>query len=738
MSGLKLKSNKHKSFENYTEIEIIHPKEHVESTIEAHKKYVNELYTIEYEFSNKLKLLLEYYKYPLENLVGTSKQIINQKEIDSIFKGISDIFQLSWTLCGELKILIHSYNHGYSNYSIAGLFQKHARQIKDCYGRYASRYLFSIVTTHNLKKINPNFKKFYKTIKKKFHLKKVELKTAFYLPIYQIQSYYDIFLRLQKGTTPTDKSYELVEDGKEFFNELSLLLKESMKRSIKIKEVYAIQKSIKECPTSLIHPYRILYKQFESITDGNDPTCLIRLVLFDDVIVIAKKRKHHKSYTYDRAADYHVIQLIDSPQTVQGYTITLLILSPFNDYNGDPFKKGNNGDSKSVESQRNEEEILARSETISNEKKFSRFFSWTFNQNITRLTLVAETEEGKNEILTAIQKRLKHLKPKPFEFNVLEAIDKYNFKQSMANLPQQISPLPDTLGISLTDEICNSLYTSIPKRLRIKRSLTLIYSMQLHGSSLSTFYEKSSSGYGNAQILVIRDVDDNIFGAFTSEPFRKQNGFYGNGETFLWKVDSGSEKSHKRTSSGHINSDNRNSKRISSIFDSLKNSFTPINSSSNKRESLLRRSFQNNINNITENKNDSGMDNEDTQSIFSIERKRFSRMKSNFSASTNSSTLSLSGNGGKVKLFLWKQTNYFFINSTNEYVSVGSGGGKYGLWFDQQMLNGRSQVCETFRNEVLSTSEDFQIVDIELWAFTTQVEREVLRTRPSTFRISKE
>ena len=536
---------------NIIEIEVIHPKEHVESTIEAHKRHVNELYTKEYEFSNKLKLLLEYYKYPMENLIGTSKQIIKQNEIDSIFKGISDIFQLSWTLCGELKILIHSYNHGYSTYSIAGLFQKHARQIKDCYGRYASRYLFSIVTTHNLKKVNPNFKKFYKTIKRKFLLKKVELKTAFCLPIYQIQSYYDNFLRLQKSTSPNDKSYELVEDGKEFFHELSLLLKESMKRSIKIKEVYAIQKSIKDCPTSLVHPYRILYKQFGSITDGNDPTCFIRLILFDDVIVIARKRKYHKGYVYDRAADYHVIQLIDSPPTVRGHNITLLILSPFSGNNSDPIKNGSNG-SRGVTNTRNEEEILARGETVSNDKKFSRFFSWTFNQNITRLTLVVESEEAKNEILTAIQKRLKHLKPKPFEFNILEAIDKYNIQQPMANLPQQISPLPDTMEILLSDDICNTLYTSIPKRIRIKRSLTLIYSMQLHGSSLNTFYERSTAGFGNAQILVIRDTDDNIFGAFTSEPFRKNSGFYGNGETFLWKVEPSSEKTNKRIPSGHF------------------------------------------------------------------------------------------------------------------------------------------------------------------------------------------
>ncbi|ORX72554.1 hypothetical protein BCR32DRAFT_272259 [Anaeromyces robustus] len=772
------KNEKLNQFENFTEIELIYPKDHGESIIEAHKRHINELYLKEYEFSNKLKLLFEYYKYPLEAYVDTPKQIITQNEIDSIFKGISDIFQLSWTLCGELKVLIHSYTHGYSTVSIAGVFQKHAKQFKECYGRYASRYLFSIVTTHNLKKKNSNFKKFYKTIKKKFEAKKLELKTAFCLPIFQIQSYYDTFLRLQNNTSQEDKSYELLEDGKEFFYNLCQLLKESMKRSTKIKEVYAIQKSIKDCPTTLVHPYRILYKQFRSIIDANDPTCYIRLILFDDVIVIARKRKYHKTYVYDRAADYHVIQLIDTPSThpyTNKYMFTLLILSPFNN-NKDNFINNRNGGYNESGGKRNtdDDEILDRGETFTekSEKKFSRFFSWTFNQNITRLTFVVEQESLKMEIMQAIQKRLKHLKPNPFEFLMLEAEDKYNYQQSMANLPQQISPLPENFEIILTNEICNKLYTSIPKRLRIKRSLTLIYSMQLHGSSLTTFYERSSAGYGTSQILVIRDTEDNIFGAYTSEPFKKHNGFYGNGETFLWKFEPHRERSRRRSrgSVNFNNLDSRKSKRITSIISQIKSSIPMVSSTIKKNNSLLRLSIQNSVNNSTEDlQNNNGLennnnnnnsnnnnnnnndnnnndnDNGDSKAVFD-RYKKVSRTSSGYSVATtatttttssNFSTLSRSGRGGKVKLYLWKQTNYFFINSTSEYVSIGSGGGTNGLWFEQQMLHGRSQVCETFKNDILSSQENFEILDMELWSFTTQVEREVQRTRPSTFSTQK-
>jgi len=53
------------------------------------------------------------------------------------------------------------------------------------------------------------------------------------------------------------------------------------------------------------------------------------------------------------------------------------------------------------------------------------------------------------------------------------------------------------------------------------------------------------------------------------------------------------------------------------------------------------------------------------------------------------------------------------------------------------MLHGRSQVCETFKNDILSSQENFDIVDMELWSFTTQVERDITRTRPSAFSVKK-
>lgn len=42
--------------------------------------------------------------------------------------------------------------------------------------------------------------------------------------------------------------------------------------------------------------------------------------------------------------------------------------------------------------------------------------------------------------------------------------------------------------------------------------------------------------------------------------------------------------------------------------------------------------------------------------------------------------------------------------------------GRFGLWLHSDLLRGRSQRCETFDNDVLSSEEDFMISDLEVWA----------------------
>ncbi|XP_073532125.1 nuclear receptor coactivator 7 isoform X3 [Phyllobates terribilis] len=61
----------------------------------------------------------------------------------------------------------------------------------------------------------------------------------------------------------------------------------------------------------------------------------------------------------------------------------------------------------------------------------------------------------------------------------------------------------------------------------------LVYSTQQHGTSLKTLYRNLSS-LDSPVLLVIKDMDNQVFGAYATHPFRLSDHYYGTGETFLF------------------------------------------------------------------------------------------------------------------------------------------------------------------------------------------------------------
>ena len=74
-----------------------------------------------------------------------------------------------------------------------------------------------------------------------------------------------------------------------------------------------------------------------------------------------------------------------------------------------------------------------------------------------------------------------------------------------------------------------------------------VFSISIDGSALKTFYNKCQDI--NNSILVIKDDDDNIFGAYASECFEPNKNFSGTGECFLFTFYKGN-KIHVFNSTG--------------------------------------------------------------------------------------------------------------------------------------------------------------------------------------------
>ncbi|XP_067615981.1 oxidation resistance protein 1 isoform X5 [Eurosta solidaginis] len=69
------------------------------------------------------------------------------------------------------------------------------------------------------------------------------------------------------------------------------------------------------------------------------------------------------------------------------------------------------------------------------------------------------------------------------------------------------------------------------------------------------------------------------------------------------------------------------------------------------------------------------------------------------------------------KVFHWTGDNLYFIKGNMESLSIGAGDGRFGLWLDGDLNQGRSQSCSTYENEPLAPQEDFVIKTLECWAF---------------------
>ncbi|KAF3203552.1 oxidation resistance protein 1, variant 2 [Orbilia oligospora] len=86
----------------------------------------------------------------------------------------------------------------------------------------------------------------------------------------------------------------------------------------------------------------------------------------------------------------------------------------------------------------------------------------------------------------------------------------------------------------LTEAIAEEIRLLIPARLQLHETWTLMYSLEEHGVSLSTLYQRLGKG---AFVFVVKDTSDGIFGAFANESIQPSAGrYYGTGECFLWKA----------------------------------------------------------------------------------------------------------------------------------------------------------------------------------------------------------
>jgi len=205
----------------------------------------------------------------------------------------------------------------------------------------------------------------------------------------------------------------------------------------------------------------------------------------------------------------------------------------------------------------------------------------------------------------------------------------------------------------------------LPRRLRLGKSWSLLYSLDQHGASLATLYHRVGRAFDPQQrraapseawlrgsstaaqsavmgsssaepfhvgggvdlsdagiVLAIRDTNNNVFGAFVNEPLHICSHYYGSGECFLWKT------VQRRLPVPPSATDGDASK-----YDDLHPDLA-------------------------------------------------------------------------IEVYRWTGKNDYMVLSESDYLSVGGGDGRYGLWVDEKLDKGLSAKCPAFHNEVLCNAQE--------------------------------
>nr|POE98313.1 oxidation resistance protein 1 [Quercus suber] len=224
----------------------------------------------------------------------------------------------------------------------------------------------------------------------------------------------------------------------------------------------------------------------------------------------------------------------------------------------------------------------------------------------------------------------------------------------------------------LSRALAEEIRLLIPPRLQLMDHWQLTYSLEQNGSTLSTLYGQCDAHRGKRGgfVVVVRDSDGGIFGAYLSDPPRPQPHYYGTGECFLWRASRLPALPDLSSLPPPPSADTTHLQRMTTV----------ANSNNNSSASLVSLGASN-----------GGTNGHKPASVSSSDRVRF-------------------------KAFPYTGENDFSIFCQPEYLSVGGGDGHYGLWLDDTLSKGVSSSCPTFGNESLSDEgTKFDVLGVEIW-----------------------
>ncbi|KAH7412530.1 hypothetical protein BKA64DRAFT_659035 [Cadophora sp. MPI-SDFR-AT-0126] len=241
----------------------------------------------------------------------------------------------------------------------------------------------------------------------------------------------------------------------------------------------------------------------------------------------------------------------------------------------------------------------------------------------------------------------------------------------------------------LSKALAEEIRLLVPARLQLCEEWNLVYSLEEDGVSLGTLYKKCDElrGLRNGFVLVVKDGEGGLFGAYLTEAPHPAPHYFGTGECFLWRASILTSTSMPTNLPPPPSADTTNAVRSTTVG----------TGSSRAPPNLLSPTFP------PQNQNPTSPAHS-TSSLLSPQNLHF---PSGLSTPERI----------RFKAFPYSGVNDYMMLCETGFLSVGGGDGHYGLWLDDTFEKGISSHCLTFGNEPLSEEgEKFEILGVEVWS----------------------
>lgn len=270
--------------------------------------------------------------------------------------------------------------------------------------------------------------------------------------------------------------------------------------------------------------------------------------------------------------------------------------------------------------------------------------------------------------------------------------------------PSQARPPPTLLGTSdivKSVEVVLDVEQALPKTLR-GYNWKLLYASQQHGSNFGTFFARCASD--SQTLLFVENSQGAIFGFFATAAYKPSTEYYGTGECFLFALQPPNDELELLTtafggddrvpvvrplaSQRHRSSEDDDDMDVDSWpkdpeDDDDEDDSPAVVTTTSTIPKPTRHSVRGAVVDVVRS--------EDPETMFTKPR---------------------------LQTYPWTGENSYFMMCTDHSVAMG-GGGEWGLFLDDHFARGATGRSDTYGNKPLCQQTEFDIVNLEVWGFTT-------------------